>query len=258
MPDKVLAVIQARKGSTRMPSKVLLDLAGKTVLEHVISRMRQSKLTDEFIVATTVNRNDLPIVKLCAELGVSVYCGSEEDPLERYYQAARLFDGAHVIRIKADCPVIDPQIVDSAIRLHLDSGADYTTNTLLRTFPVGQDVEIVSFPALERVWKSAELFSEREHITLYIPKHPEQFHIRHLAQPEDISLKRWTIDYPEDYELLRSIFKNLYPGNPLFGMREVLDFLAKNPELEKLNAHIPVNDGVIKSMREDRVVTLPR
>lgn len=257
MSDKVLTIIQARKASTRMDSKVLLDLEGKTVIEHVIRRIQQSKLTGEFIVATTINREDLPIVKLCAELGVSVYCGCEEDPLERYYQASRLFGGAHIVRIKSDCPAIDPIIIDNAIRLHLDSGADYTTNTVLRTFPAGQDVEILTMQTLSKVWQSAELFSEREHITLYIPKHPNLFHIRHMEHTEDLSQKRWTIDNPEDYELLRIIFKSLYTKNPIFGMEEVLYFLSRNPKLEKINAHIRVDAGVIKSMQKDRIVTLP-
>jgi spore coat polysaccharide biosynthesis protein SpsF len=110
MHNKVVAIIQARKGSTRLPSKVLLDLQGKTALEHVISRIQQSRLSRRMVVATAVNREDLPIVRLCADLGVSVYCGCAEDPLERYCQAARLFGAAHVVRIKADCPLIDPEI----------------------------------------------------------------------------------------------------------------------------------------------------
>jgi spore coat polysaccharide biosynthesis protein SpsF len=256
MQEKVLTIIQARKGSTRLPSKVLLDFEGKAALEHVICRLQQSKLTSELIVATTINREDLSIVKLCADLGVSVYCGCEEDPLERYYQANRLFGGCHVVRIKADCPLIDPAIVDEAIRLHLASGADYTSNTLLRTYPVGQDVEILTTQTLLKVWQSATLFSEREHITLYIPKHPDQFRIRHLEYGEDLSAKRWTMDYPEDHELISIIFKNLYRGNPAFGMGEVLDFLSKNPGLEKINAHISVDAGVQRSMLKDRIVAL--
>lgn len=256
MLGKVLTIIQARKGSTRLPSKVLLDLEGKTVLEHVIYRTQQSRLTDELIVATTINREDLPIVKLCAELGVGVYCGCEDDPLERYYQAARLFGGTHIVRIKADCPAIDPSVIDDAIRLHLTSGVDYTTNTVMRTFPVGQDVEILTQQTLTRVWQNASLFSEREHITLYVPKHPEMFQIAHLKHTENISRKRWTIDRPEDYELLRILFKNLYQINPLFGMRDVLEFLATHPDLENINAHIRVDDGVLKSMSEDRIVDL--
>ncbi|MCE5334708.1 MAG: glycosyltransferase family protein [Desulfobacteraceae bacterium] len=257
MPDRVLSIIQARTGSTRLPSKVLLDLAGKPVLQHVIERIARSALTTQFIVATTINPADLAIVRLCADLGVSVYCGSEDDPLERYYQAAHLFCGSHIVRIKADCPLIDPEIVDRAIRLHLSSGADYTGNTLQRTYPVGQDVEIMTAATLTRLWKCAGLFSEREHITLYIPKHPEMFRIEHLRQQRDHSAKRWTMDMPEDYELLRAIFQNLHPKNPFFGMSDVIDFLSKNPGLERINAHIPVDAGVRKSLSSDHVVALP-
>lgn len=256
--SKVFSIIQARKGSTRLPSKVLLDLAGKTTLEHVIHRTRQSRLSSGIVVATTVNREDLPIVKLCAELGMSVYCGCEEDPLERYYQAARLFGADHVVRIKSDCPLIDPEIIDEAIDLHLSSGADYTGNTIKRSYPIGQDVEILSSATLVEVWRSARLHSEREHVTIYIPKHPDRFHIRHIEYREDLSSKRWTMDNPEDYELIRSIFEAIYPENPDFRMGDVLDFLSRNPDLERLNAHIPMDAGVKKSMQADRIVEPPQ
>lgn len=254
MHDKVLTIIQARKRSTRLPSKPLMDLAGRTVLEHVIDRVSQSKLTGELIVATTVNRADLSIVKLCADMGVSVYCGCEEDPLERYYQAARLFGCSHVVRIKSDCPLIDPEIIDEAIGVHLESGADYTTNTLQRTYPVGQDVEILTNETLRRLWQSAVLFSEREHITIHIANNPDSFKICHLKYGENLSDKRWTLDYPEDYELLRTIFNSIYHKNRDFRMKDILEFLSENPELEDLNVHIRADAGVQKSMREDRVV----
>lgn len=256
-PPRVLAVIQARLGSTRLPAKVFLDLAGRPVLAHVIERMRRSRLTTETIVATTISADDLPIVRLCAEMGVRVYCGHESDPLERYYQAARLYGADHVIRIKGDCPAIDPGIVDEGIRLHLASGADYTGNTLDRTYPVGQDVEILSRQTLETVWRQARLLSEREHVTLYIPKHAEAFRIAHLKQFRDLSAKRWTIDYPEDYEMLRQVFAALYPRDPAFGMEAVLDFLAERPELEQINAHVRVDAGVQISLARDRIVDGP-
>jgi spore coat polysaccharide biosynthesis protein SpsF len=258
MPEKVLAIIQARKGSTRLKSKVLLDLQGKTVLEHVIDRVRRSRMVDEFLVATTVNREDLEIVKLCASLGVAVYCGCEEDPLERYWQATRLFGGDHVIRIKADCPLLDPAVLEGAICFHLSTGSDYSTNTIERTFPVGQDVEIMTNQALKQAWLNAELFSEREHVTLYIPKHPEKLKTGHYKQDIDISGKRWTLDTPEDYQVLSAIFRSLYPTNPHFGMQEVLNFFSSHPELEQVNAHIRADAGVVKSMTLDRKVELPR
>lgn len=255
MPSNtVLAIIQARTGSTRLPGKVLLDLAGKSALEHVIERMRCCRLVDDFIVATTISRQDLSIVNLCAELGVRVYCGSEEDPLERYFQAARLFGGDHIIRIKADCPAIDPNVVDQAVRLHLATGADYTTNTVERTYPVGQDVEILTRQTLLQLWRDAKLYSEREHITLYIQKHPDKFHTEHLKWKTDYSHKRWTMDNPEDYEFLRVVFQALYPKNPVFSMEDILQYLTLHPELENLNGHIPVDAGVQRSLMYDYIV----
>ena len=253
----MLAIIQARMGSTRLPSKVFMDLAGRPVLAHVIERLRRSRLTSEFIVATTISSDDLPIVGLCAEMGVRVYCGHADDPLERYYQAARLYGGEHIIRIKGDCPAIDPEIVDQAIRLHLQMGADYTTNTLQRTYPVGQDVEILRRRTLEQVWRNAGLRSEREHITIYIPKHSEAFKICHLKQSGDLSAKRWTIDYPEDYELMKLIFNTLYPSDPVFGMKAILDFLAGKPDLEKINAHVRADAGLLISLANDRPAGCP-
>ena len=127
---KIIAIIQARLGSTRLPGKVLLDLEGKTVLEHVIRRVKSSKLVTDVIVATTINKADLKIVKLCANLGINVYCGSEDDVLDRYYQTARLFKADHIVRITSDCPLIDPLLIDEVITLHMQENADYTSNTI--------------------------------------------------------------------------------------------------------------------------------
>jgi spore coat polysaccharide biosynthesis protein SpsF len=255
---KMLAIIQARLGSTRLPGKICLDLAGRPMLAHVIERAGRSRLISDLIVATTIRADDLPIVRLCADMNVRVYCGHESDPLERYYQAARLYGADHVLRLKGDCPLIDPQVIDQAIRLHLTLGADYTGNTLQRTYPVGQDVEILSRTTLERVWREAGLRSEREHITLYIPKHADAFRIAHLTQSENMSAKRWTVDYPEDYQLLQRIFDALYADDPLFGMPAVLDFLAEHPELERLNAHIRDDAGIRISIDNDRPEGPPR
>src|SRR4030043_210487 len=196
----MLAIIQARTGSTRLHGKVLFDLEGKTVLEHVINRAKASKYITDVFVGTTIKKADLKIVKLCAELDVSVFCGSEDDVLDRYYQTARLVRPKHVVRITADCPVIDPMVVDKVIELHIKENADYTSNTFGETYPDGQDVEVFTFEALK--------------------------------------------------ELLKIIFKNFYHQNPLFGMNDILDFLGKNPDVERINMHIMRNDGYAKSLRE--------
>jgi len=251
---KILGIIQARTSSTRLPRKVLLDLEGKTVLEHVVNRVRSAKLINKVMVATTIKKEDLKIVKICADVGVEVYRGSEQDVLDRYYQAVRLLNPEHVARITADCPLIDPKMIDKVIRLHLKEKADYTSNTLRETFPDGEDVEVFKFEALKKTWKNAKLSSEREHVTAYIKKNPELFNLNNLEYHRNLSDKRWTLDNPEDYEFIKIIYKNLYGKNNLFGMTEILRFLDKNPHIEQINQHIKRNEGYSKSIKNDRVL----
>jgi spore coat polysaccharide biosynthesis protein SpsF (cytidylyltransferase family) len=249
-------MIQARMSSTRLPNKVLLGLEGKSVLEHVVSRVARAKLVTDVVVATTIKKEDLEIVKLCSGLGFSVFCGSENDVLDRFYQAARLFEASHCVRITADCPMVDPDLIDSVIRVHLDSGSDYTANILEETFPDGEDIEVFTFEALKNSWQNAVLTSEREHVTPYIRKHPEQFKLTNLRAPQDLGGKRWTIDNAEDYEFLKRVFHELYGRTPFFGMNEVLALLDRQPELERINTHIARNEGYQKSLLEDKKINL--
>ena len=169
----VLAIIQARMGSTRLPGKVLLSLEGKTVIEHVVERVKCAKLVDEVIVATSININNLPLIRVCAEKNIRVFCGSEEDVLDRFFQLAKLLVPAHIVRITADCPVIDPAIIDKIIATHFLENADYTSNTIDETYPDGLVIEIFTYKSLTQAWNEASLSSEREHVTPYIKKHPE-------------------------------------------------------------------------------------
>jgi spore coat polysaccharide biosynthesis protein SpsF (cytidylyltransferase family) len=252
----IIAIIQARSGSTRLPQKVLMDLEGKTVLERVIERVRRSKLVTNVVVATTVAKEDLEIVNLCPGIGVSVYCGSEDDVLDRYYQAARLFKADHIVRITADCPLMDPKVIDDVIAHHLHEKADYTANTISETYPDGEDVEVFKFGALKQTWQTANLASEREHVTPYMRKNPNIFKVASLEYREDLSHKRWTLDSPEDYVFIKAVYKNLYRQNPLFGMKEVLKFVNENPEIEKINRHITRGQGYLKSLRADKILNL--
>lgn len=251
----IIAIIQARLGSTRLPGKVLLDLEDKTVLERVIERVKASKLITDVVVATTIRKEDLRIVKLCADIGTSVYCGSVDDVLDRYYQAARLFKADHIVRITSDCPLIDPVVIDAVIKLHFLDEADYTTNIIKETYPDGEDVEVFTFEALRKTWKNANLASEREHVTPYLRKNPA-FKIASLESKKDLSHKRWTLDNPEDYEFIKLIYENLYNKNQLFGMEEILKFIDKNPEVEKINKSIIRNEGYLKSLKEDKTLNL--
>ena len=252
----VIAIVQARMGSTRLPGKVLLNLENQTVLEHVIERVKSSKHIDDVIVATTISKDDLRIVVLCANLGISIYCGSEDDVLDRYYQAAKLFKADNIVRITSDCPVIDPKIIDDAITLHLKNNADYTSNTLNETYPDGEDVEVFTFAALKTAWKNAKLVSEREHVTPYIRNNPDVFKYTSLEYKGNLSQKRWTLDNAEDLEFLRLVYKYLYSKNSLFGMDDILSLIDEKPEIEEINHHIIRNEGYLKSLREDDIINI--
>ena len=251
---KVLAIIQARTGSTRFPGKVLKMIEGKTVLEHVIARVQASKLVNATIVATTVNIEDLAIVKLSDELQVSVYCGSEDDVLDRFYQAAKPLLPTIIVRITADCPLIDPSIIDQTIDLFLQSSVDYVSSQLEERLPDGEDVEVFSFTALFRAWREARLTSEREHVTPYIRNNPASFKVLGLPVEANHSQQRWTLDNREDYDFIKIIYARLYSNNHFFGMKEILALLSKEPGLADINKHIGRNEGYVKSLREDKLI----
>jgi len=252
----IIAVIQARFGATRLPGKVLKIIEGKTVLEHVINRVKAAKKLDGIIVATTVKKEDLEIVKLCANLGISVFCGSENDVLDRYYQTARLFEAEHIIRITSDCPLIDPNVIEKVIELYFQKKADYASNTMPETFPDGLDTEVFSFKTLKIAWRNATLSSEREHVTPYIRKNSNIFKLVNFKSNINLNDKRWTLDEPEDFEFIKIIYKKLYSEDSLFGMKKILDFLKKYPEIEEINKDIIRNEGYIKSLKEDRILNL--
>lgn len=247
----VSAIIQARTGSTRLPGKVLMKLAGKTVLEHVIERVSMAETVDNIVVATTMDKNDKNILELCNKNGINVFCGSEDDVLDRYYQVARHFGIKDIVRITSDCPLIDPEILDDTVRLYKKTGADYATNIIEESFPDGLDVEVFSFGTLEDAWQNARFVSDREHVTSYIKKNGDRFKIVSSRNDVDLSGKRWTIDRQEDFDFLRLIFEGIYYRNPKFRMGDVLEFIEKNPEIEKINSHIVRNEGYIKSLKQD-------
>ncbi len=246
-----LCIIQARMGSTRLPGKTLLDLGGKTVLQRVLERTAACRRIPETAVVTGIGAGNLPIVKLCAGENIRVFCGSEDDVLDRFYQLARLIKPGNIVRITADCPLLDPAVVDLVIKEHARAGADYTTNTIPPTFPDGEDVEVFTFAALERAWKKAALPSEREHVTPYIRKRPGSFKIHSVRNARDLSGKRWTLDDTADYKFISAVYR-AFRGRKLFGMDDILRLLSKRPELEKINGAIAINEGYKKSLREDK------
>ncbi len=255
---RYLVMIQARCGSTRLPNKVLMDLHGKPVLQRMIERVQKSVHVDEVMVVTSIEKNNLPILKLCSEMGVRVGIGSETDVLDRFYQTAKLLRPEYVIRLTADCPCFDPHLLDDAIG-RMSEDTDYL-GMMSETFADGLDLEIMKFSALEKSWKEAEHSFEREHVTQHIIRHPELFVLQDYVSPTGyFGDQRWTVDEPEDFELVNSVY-GFFLQSPVgddFTYMDVLDYLNTHPEIRNLNRAYSRNEGLAKSMREDRIVERP-
>jgi spore coat polysaccharide biosynthesis protein SpsF len=234
---RTVAIIQARTGSTRLPGKVLLPLLGRPMLEVVVRRVARSSRLDDVVVATTVAPDDDAIARLAGERGWLLERGSETDLLDRYLQSAHAHGAEQVIRITSDCPLIDPAVIDEVVAALERSGADYASNTLApRTFPRGLDVEAMTMDALEAAGRDDHDPASREHATPFIYRHPERFRLARVASPVDLSGHRWTVDTPDDFELVRRIFDAL--GRDDFTWREALAVIEANPGWADLNRHV--------------------
>jgi len=224
--------------ATRLPGKPLAEVMGRPLLSYLLERVKRAKQIDEVVVATTTNPLDVQIVELCKKEGISYFRGSEEDVLERYYQAAEAHGADAVVRITADCPLIDPEVIDRVVAAFLDSSHDYLSNTIERSYPRGLDVEAFTFEALEKAARFSSKPDEREHVTLHMYRHPDRFSIGSLKQKEDSSEYRLTVDTEEDFELVRKIFEELYPRKREFSLSDLLLLLKERPELARINAHV--------------------
>jgi spore coat polysaccharide biosynthesis protein SpsF len=249
---KTVALIQARMSSTRLPGKVLQDIAGQPMLLRVCRRAIQARLIDLVVVVTSTHKEDDAIARLCQENGISCFRGSLDDVLDRYYQAGSYFQGDIIVRLTADCPLLDPVIIEKVVRTFQENSFDYVSNTLECTYPDGLDTEIFRFASLERAWMEARLRSEREHVTAYIYNHPELFQLGSVKQAEDLSAWRWTVDTPRDLEFVRSIYNLLRDVE--FGMDDILKLLKEHPEITEINSGQQRNEGYLKSLREDSEV----
>lgn len=242
-PMKTVAIIQARMGSTRLPGKVLRVLGNATVLAHVVRRSRRAAAVDEVVIATSESPLDDAIVDAGLRLGASVFRGSEDDVLSRYYLAAQRAGARVVVRITSDCPLLDPDVLQAMVARFLamhrgGTPVDYLSNTLARTFPRGLDVEVFTFAALERAHREAGDAAEREHVTPYIYRNPGIFRIEQHRNAVDHSRYRWTLDTEDDWRLLQRIFARLGGRGDGFTTREVLELLAQEPGLAAINSHV--------------------
>jgi spore coat polysaccharide biosynthesis protein SpsF len=235
---RTVAIVQARLGSSRLPGKVLTDLAGDTMLARVVGRLRAARTIDDIVIATTMKPSDDPVVREAQRLGVGVYRGSEQNVLERYVGAARHFTAGAVVRVTSDCPLLDPETIDKVVSALRASGIDYASNTHVRTYPRGLDVEAFYLETLEKIWRLATSPAAFEHVTAYLMEKPGDFTIRHVTAETDDADLRWTVDTDADLGLVRALYRELDLGRTIVPYANVVAVVRARPELAAINAHI--------------------
>lgn len=235
---KIGVIIQARMGATRLPGKPLLKVKDKTLLEHLVLRLKQVKHPLFLIIATTQNERDKSILDLAKKLDVPSFAGSEDDVLDRYLKAARHYDLDVIIRVTADCPLLDPELIDEAIARFLAPypEVDYFSNTLTRTYPRGMDFEVFKRRTLEEAYLDAVFSEEREHVTPFIYRHPERFHLEQMLHDTDESKHRWTVDTAEDFELIKLLIESFQ--DDAYRLQDLLDVIKQNPDWSLINRDV--------------------
>lgn len=246
--QRVVAIVQARMGSTRLPGKVLMPVLGKPLLQFELERLALCRRVSGIVLATSVDPADDPVAELGQRLGVSVYRGSDADVLDRYYQAAKLAGAKHVMRVTGDCPLLEPALCDQVVEAYFASGADYFATS--PGHAEGLDCEVLSFAALEAAWRRSSAKAEREHVTLFVRRRPEEFTLRQLDAPEDLGHYRLTVDEPEDFWVVQRILEH-YRGDVQVTFAQVRAYLDAHPEVRRHNARIVRNEGLLKSLAEE-------
>lgn len=248
---KIVAIIQARMGSTRLPGKILKTVMGKPLLWYMFNRLHYSHTIDLSVLATSTSPQDNVIEDFAQKYNINLFRGSEQDVLDRYYKAATRYKADIIIRLTGDCPLIDPKIIDKVVNYFLENTeqVDYVQTAL--SFPDGVDTEVFSYEALEKAWQNATKKSEREHVTPYIWKNTDIFKINAIENDQNLSNLRLVVDYEEDFQVVSEILKNLYKTNSIFYTEDVLNFLEKRPDLQQLNKHrVWRDEGYLKAVAE--------
>jgi len=237
----VVAIVQARMGSSRLPGKVLLDIGGEPMLFRVVVRARRAQTLGKVIVATTTDASDDPIAQFCRARGFPFFRGHPRDVLDRYYQSARYFEAETIVRLTADCPLIDPHEIDRTVRAYFEAEVDFAANRLpppwKRTTPIGLDTEVVDFNALAEAWRDAEAKYAREHVMPYFYEKDGRFRILLVDHLPDIGHFRLTVDTQDDLRLIRKIYSH-FDNSDDFTLNEVLRLLNRHPELLQINAAV--------------------
>ncbi len=249
---KTAAIIQARMSSSRLPGKVLTNLAGKPMLWHVVNRTALAREVDQVVVATSIRAEDDAIAEFCKYRGIYCFRGSLEDVLDRYYRCAQEIRADNILRVTADCPLLDADVLDRLIRFFKNGGYDFASTGVDRvTFPDGISVELFTMEVLEHVWQKATLKSEREHVMPYLHKHPGKFKIGEIHHETDLSMLRWTVDEKEDLEFARRIYGEFQ--QEYFGLEEIMNLLLQKPELNRINSHFLRDEGYLISLSRDKI-----
>lgn len=237
---KIVATIEARMASTRLPGKTLAPILGRPMLELLIERLQRARRVDEVVVATTDDPGDAVIEQLARRIGVGCYRGSSDDVLDRVLKAAQSHKADLLVEMTGDCPLLDPTTVDECIAVFLSGGYDYVSNVSDRSYPRGLDVQVFPVKVLEEVARLTDDAADHEHVSLYIYNHPERYRLGKLAASHRIARPdlRLTVDTQPDLDLVRAVYEALYPKNPAFSIYDVVAFLEAHPEIAGLNAHI--------------------
>jgi spore coat polysaccharide biosynthesis protein SpsF (cytidylyltransferase family) len=251
MSTRVVAVVQARASSQRFPQKVLADVEGLPLLARLLRRVRASGECAAVAVATSIREDDDAVVRVAAGEDAEVIRGPLDDVLERYRLAAEALAADAVVRITGDCPLVDAHVVDEVVRRFRESSADYVSNVAPPTYPDGLDVEVISRSALDRAAREAALPSEREHVTVYIAEHSESFRSKNVTHDPDLSAMRWTVDYPDDLQFVRAVFRAFRGREDAFVMEDVLEALGRDPRLAALMPSRARNEGLARSRTAD-------
>ncbi len=259
-------MIQARSGSSRLPGKVMMEILGRPLLIRMIERVQRSKLAGTIVIATTLEPSDDIIERLCETEGLLCYRGSRDDLLDRHYEAGKLYNADAVVKIPSDCPLIDPKVIDRVLQYYIDNDFDFVSNLHPATYPDGNDVEVMRWSAIEKAWREATRTLEREHTTPYIWENPDLFKIGNMAWETglDYSMSdRWTIDYPEDFTFIKTIYEQLYPANSVFDLQDILHLTRQNPDIFAINhKYAGVNWyrnhlGELKTITGDKTKAVP-
>ena len=250
MPKKTSIIIQARTGSHRLPKKVLASIEKKPMIWHVINRLKKVNGIDQIILATTKNKEDEKLIQIANNCDIEIFQGKANNVLDRYYNCSIKFNADPIIRITADCPLIDYEVINKMLQIFKLNKFDYICNNLPSTFPDGLDVEIFSFKSLKKSFEKAKLKSEREHVTPFIRKNKNNFKIYNYKNKKDLSKYRFTVDEKEDLKFIRKIFTKFQPQTNIV-LNDILKVLDENPELLKINNKIIRNEGYLKSLKKD-------